>query len=657
MRGSPRRVSTIAIATCVLAGCGDHRDEQPATGSDATAVSAAPPAPISTIIVPPHVATRAQAPCPDPVLHVAGGVSSGWLCPAAAQALGLTIVDLSEKWAPRPFAPGPNGKAPRFREQYLSLAAGIDPEGDELRAEDRLVELYGVTPAPSVVLRRMNEVKRHACHAAIDNAPLLALKTRPKEAANVVIEAADSKRRVLGVVLERDRKRRGLPDIATLEKIKTYKYHYDIHTWRRLEAEHAAVKAAQQHLVCEGLLNKRFVDGKMLWLTADKLDLYQRGHFLIPHGELDPDTREALAAGGLELDFRMALRVLRERVVDASGLIEDGSAGPGEQKVLGRRLDPVQMYRAKGWAPLPNSAPDLIGAATETAARELGWTSPEAARDWLAGHHGEQIQVALTLPPPPAYHSEHMELRAVLDKGDIWYDRKPTYHPIKRRPALTVYAKDGDHEIALIRWPTTIGGWAEQLMPNKRIKKIWKESPAGPRVWKDLLVAPTWFPPDSTPDDDLMRNLWNGKWALKREVFGPGPRSAYGMVMVINHKPVKMFAGRKKGFVTYYGDNGIRVHGTSTVSSIARGTSHGCHRLFNHLAVHLGSFLIHHRNHVVKGDQKDWYERLVRHGGDVFRVKLDTRGYLYELTPPVPVMVTKGRIKSARKTPFPTRRW
>jgi hypothetical protein len=637
-----------------LAACGDEREQAPVKQDDASArAPAVDRANAAAGPMRPHVDDRAKAPCADPVLHVDDGVPQGWLCPAVAGGLGLTIVDVSEKWAPRPFAPGPDGVAPKFREQYLSLAAGVDPEGDELRAEDRLVELYGVTPAPSVVLRRMNEVKRHACHAAIDNSSFAKVTWTVKEAPNAQIDARDRKRRILGNVLERERKHRKLPDIAALAKLKTYKF--EVERWQRLEAEHAAVKATQLHLVCEGLLKKKFVDGRMIWLTGDKLDLWQRGNFLIPHGELDAETREALAAGGLELDYRMALRVLRERVVDATGLIEDGSAGPGATLVVGRKLDPVAMYTPQGYAPMPDGAPDLIGAATDAAARELGWTSPEATRDWLTTHQGAQLQVAITLPPRPAYHSEHMELRAVIDRGDIWYDPRPRVRPIKRRPALTVYAKDGDREIALVRWPTTIGGWADEVMPGGWVKKVWKESDVGKRAWKELLVAPTWQPPDTTPDGDLMRNLWNGKWRLKREVFGPGPRSAYGMVMLIHHKPVKMFAGRKKGWVTYWGDRGIRSHGTSGVASVTRGTSHGCHRLFNHLAVRLGAFLIQHRNHVVRGDQKDNYLRMVRHAGDVYRVKIDTRGYLYELTPPVPVMVTKGRILSARKKPFPKR--
>jgi hypothetical protein len=304
------------------------------------------------------------------------------------------------------------------------------------------------------------------------------------------------------------------------------------------------------------------------------------------------------------------------------------------------------MGHAKGRGPLPDGAPDLIDPATERAAQALGWTTPEATRDFLARHRGETVWIAAALPPPPAYHSDHMELHAVIDRGDVWYELKPHWHVAQRRPSLVLYAKDGDVDRPLVQWPTTIGGWAEQRRANGVVDKQWKESDVGPRVWKDLYVAPTWQPPKTTPDDDLVKNLWNGHWGLRKEVLGPGARSAYGMVMLINANPVKV--GRK----TVYADNGIRVHGSASVTSVIRGSSHGCHRLLNHLAVRLGAFLLRHHAHVVKGDQRTAYRRVI-HDHGTFEARVDTRGYLYELTPPVPIEVTKGRIRSTRKKPPP----
>ncbi|MCB9572101.1 MAG: hypothetical protein H6709_08420 [Kofleriaceae bacterium] len=568
------------------------------------------------------------------------------MCPSTAHALGFTVVDLSETWTPRLFAPDADGVAPRYRETYLELAR--DAGAGELPPEDRLVEMYGVVPAPSVVLGRLADEPRHACHDAIDNAPLAEV-TRPlAQAGNKVIDAADRKRRSLGAWLERQRRQRKLPDLAALERVPSLRKSLAYYT--RVQHERDAIEVAQRHLVCEHLLGERWVDGKLYWRTGDALDYYQRQNFLLPDGKLDADTREAMTLGSRELAYRAALRLLRERVVDATGLIEDGTAGAGPRKVIGRWLEPEIMRAAKGYGPMAGAAPDLIGAATEQAALALGWTGPQTVRTFLQRHLGQPLHVALALAPPPAYHGAHMDLSAEIDRGDVWYDLQPRYHKPARRPALILYATVDGARVPLLRWPTTIGGWADQRMPSGRIRKQWKESDVGPRVWKDLYAAPTWNPPASTPDKDLVRNLWNGHWRLNDEVLGPGPRSAYGMAMLVMSQPIKLSRGRVR-----YDDNGIRVHGSATVTSVVTGTSHGCHRLLNHLAVRLSSFLLAHRDHVRRGEQLDPWRRVVRHKGEVFRARLDTRGFLYELTPPVPVEVLPGRIRSERKRPPPRR--
>ena len=53
----------------------------------------------------------------------------------------------------------------------------------------------------------------------------------------------------------------------------------------------------------------------------------------------------------------------------------------------------------------------------------------------------------------------------------------------------------------------------------------------------------------------------------------------------------------------------------------------------------------------MKGEAKVGYRRTVSHSGESFRVAIDSRGFQYELTPPVPVNVTEGRILSKMKKP------
>jgi hypothetical protein len=69
------------------------------------------------------------------------------------------------------------------------------------------------------------------------------------------------------------------------------------------------------------------------------VESFQRRNFLMPTARFDQETREAIILDSRELDYRLALRVLRERVVEASGLLEDGTAGEGPRPILGRMLD------------------------------------------------------------------------------------------------------------------------------------------------------------------------------------------------------------------------------------------------------------------------------------------------------------------------------
>ncbi|HEY6039291.1 MAG TPA: peptidoglycan-binding protein, partial [Kofleriaceae bacterium] len=532
----------------------------------------------------------------------------------------------------------PDGTAPEFRPSYLALAREQGLDGKPLPPNIGLTELYGIVPSFAIVRGRFAETARYACRAKVDPAPLAKL-TRPygeELAANVVF--SNHQRDLLGAVLERVRVQRNLADYAPLA---TDRELGDTYTrWKAADELYTGMVAAQNILACEGLLAAKAIDGTYSWAFGQAVEQFQRRNFLIPNGRLDPDTRTALATDPRELDFRFALRVLRERVVDATGLIEDGTAGKGEQAVLGRMLDPVAMRTVHGQdKPLANAAPDLISVATETAAKELGWTDPAATAAFLAKHPGG-LRVALALPAPPAYHAKHMELSAEIDRGDVWYDEQPVPRVAWRRPALIVYAQDGKTKRPLVRWPTTIGGWADVRIDGNLTKR-WKESDVGPRIWRALFAGPTWLPPKSTPDKDLVKNLYNGDWALKSEILGPGPHAAYGMVLIEHLQRIKLKDGTER-----FDDNGIGTHGSASVTSIVNGTSHGCHRLYNQLAVRLADFLLRHRDHAVRGEQPALYRRVVFRNDERFVANITTRGFLYELTPPVPVNVLKGNIRS-----------
>jgi hypothetical protein len=577
--------------------------------------------------------------CVDPIVVFDGGRQGDSVCALPAKA---TLVDLRDAWAPLLFGLQPDGTAPEYRATYLAAALEQDLDGKKLGDNVGLAELYGVLPSLAIVRQRFTETSRYACHAKVDSAPIAKIARPYGQELDALVRFNNRQRELLGKTLEAARAQRNAADFTVFADDKELGQVYA--RWKIADDLYSGIVAAQQHLVCDGYLADKDVDGEFSWVFGQALEHFQRRHFLIPNGRLDPETRAALAADPRELDYRFALRVLRERVVDATGLIEDGTAGAGPVPVLGRVLDPEAMRRVNGnTKAMTNAAPDLVDAATEAAATQLGWTDPDSTAAWLAKHVGG-ARVAIELPALPAYYSAHMDLFAEIDRGDVWYDETPVPRVAWKRPALVLYVQDGKVKRPLVRWPTTIGGWSD-VRVGGALAKRWKESDVGPREWRAIYAAPTWLPPPATPDQELVRYAGPGKWTLKTTIMGPGPLSAFGMIRLPHEREVKT-----KGGTSQWIDNGIGTHGSAVVTSLLNGTSHGCHRLYNHMAIRLGDFLLQHRHHEVKGQQPERYRRVVKAGG-TFTAKIDTRGFMYELTPPVHVEVLPGNIRSPRKIP------
>jgi len=336
------------------------------------------------------------------------GSERGTICATAARARGLTMIDLTDGWTPALFAPTADGQVPSFHDRYLALANEHDDAGRPIEGEDALDELYGVVPALAIVSARLADDARHACHAAIDPKPILALDRTLSQDDKQNVELAEASRVFLAAQLDKERERRKLPDTSALATVPEWADRYA--RWQKYDAQHGALVAAEQALRCEGWLIDKDVDGSFTWRTGNAVELFQRRNFLLPTERLDPETRDAMQIDSRELDFRLALRVLRERVVDATGLVEDGTAQTGPLPILGRMLDPEAMRAARGHAePLANGAPDLISPATELAAKALGWTGPAEVRAFLT-KHPQGVRVAIALPAPPPWHAPHMEL-------------------------------------------------------------------------------------------------------------------------------------------------------------------------------------------------------------------------------------------------------
>jgi hypothetical protein len=248
-----------------------------------------------------------------------------------------------------------------------------------------------------------------------------------------------------------------------------------------------------------------------------------------------------------------------------------------------------------------------------------------------------------------------MELSIVVDRGDVWYDLpvdangKFTLPTRKKHPTLTLYAEVGGERRALSRWRTTIGGWRAEQAPNGYEYLRYKMSDVGPRVIRQVIAGPVWIAPASTPIRSLVKpKIVNGKTmhVVNYDELGPGFLSAYGLIA--GYFVIPGQNGRPDF------DNGVRAHGSSNYLSIysGNGYSHGCHRLPNHLAIRLYSFILRHRNVRVAGDQPMSFSRQFLRKETVYEMRIPSRGFLYELDPPLPVNVLEGNIRGAQKTPI-----
>ncbi|MEZ4467404.1 MAG: hypothetical protein R3F60_23465 [bacterium] len=603
-------------------------------------------------------------PCADALPVMEAGCAVRWVCADAVEAEGLTRLDLSDAWTPTLLTEDPSlGEAgiQPYRSIYLKLAAGrvTDAEVEGRARVDEFLEPYGIFPNFSVLRARITDEERHACRAKVKNKPLLALTRRlspyedPKsqKARIKAVDAAEA--RFTKELMKRnpDGPKPGVAEFEALGEEK--KWAAAVARWQKSRARVAAIEAMQAHLRCDRLTQRPDPDGFFGWDTQLALEKYQRKQMLGGRSHLDLETRDYVVMDSRELDFRALLRALRERVGEAGGIIEDGSALGEPRQVFGRDLDSAEYRHPLADVPLKNGVEDFLSPATEAAATALGWTSPEAAAEAmprlgdLAG-----LAVAVKLPPRPPWQSAHMELRAEVDRGDVWYDYpigpsgKRRSQPVSRRPTLTLFAQHQGKEIALFHWPTTIGSWKEEREEDGSIVYKYKNSDVGPRVWRSLVATPSWLPPPSTPDDDIVQPDGRGGYRAKTELLGPSYASAYGLVMLIHHKPVT----RRDGTVVYF-DNGIRAHGSVSYRTIIRGASHGCHRLFNHLAVRLGDYLLKHRTVVREGNLPVRYGRTVNYKGENVSVKIESRGHGFLLEPPVPVEVLEGRIRGRVRQP------
>jgi hypothetical protein len=418
--------------------------------------------------------------------------------------------------------------------------------------------------------------------------------------------------------------------------------------YRLYQTKLAVINQAQKRLKCEGLYGPGEKVRRMRFDhdTHRALARFERKHMLYGWGQLYGKTLRTLARPPLENNFATFKRVITERVVHSLGIIEDGSAP---------REDDQEIPRAR--RSKLKRGPDLVSRYTRLVLQAMDLDTPKKVLRFFLRQPPElfsHLRVAVKLPPLPDHYQRDMRFEVVIDRGDVWYDPpvradgKRRSFPRRYRPTLTLYIRQGKRRVPLVRYHTTIGGWRKEYKDGKEYY-AYKGSEVGPRIWRDIVAGPVWIPPATTPPKSLLKaERRGGRWVrrVNREEMGPSYASAYGLVAAYHIEEAR------RGKRVVWKDNGIRTHGSVDYMSILTRYSHGCHRLHNHKAVRLFSFILRHSKFVRRGQIPLAFARSFTVRGKRYRIQLDTRGYYYTLRRPVRVVVTEGRIRGKQKTPI-----
>jgi len=509
-----------------------------------------------------------------------------------ARRRGLTVIDLGEDWAPYVFSDGPakaeKSQANTYRSIYLELAKSEFPNN------------YHGTRAKSDKYLELFGVL-----------PTLSVM-----------------RSRLGAALAQK------CDAFALLPLITYAPE---HVNKKQKPSSDLVAAVQELLQCEGHLSSKYRRGALDDVTHTALELFERRHRILGFGDLSAETMSAIKVASTERARLDVLRVLTERAMLEMGTIEDGSTSLNMDGTL-------RTYRGTDGAqhPIPNLRVLTQARLTTTFALQ----STASTRRFLesVADGSSHRYVAFEAPPTPEYYRPDMQLSVVIDRGDVWYDFSAKSRPYREsdlRPTLTIVTRYLDQDIPLATYGTTIGGWKSENISGMVYWK-YKNSPMGVRAWTKIVSGPVWVPPSSTPDYELFQY---GR--LNRHAMGPSYASAYGLVAA-HHRLVEE---TDDGSFRVMGDEGIRTHGSADYMSIMRRHSHGCHRLHNHVAVRVMNFALKHHPHTRTGEAPMHYQRTLEYKGRKQELRFTHAGYAFDLLRPLPINVTRGRIRGAMKHP------
>jgi hypothetical protein len=646
----PQALAALLAALLSCSGASTPSGHSGDSRTPATAVAPAqgPAAPRPKVARGSVSEAEAQKPRPDLppdqrallVMGQPGQPEERWIDAEAAEAAGYTLLDLSDDWTPYIFAEQSTADGQllhnRYRRIFIGLANDqLDEDGEPLEpGAKNYLELYGIPPALSVLRARFIQDEKNPCHDQETVEAIEAVET----VTYVPPESLKKDERKQAKVREELEKARRKARVATLEELaeKQPALAPKVKMLARRAAEKPAMAAVERRLTCEGLLgtNKQFKHTTGIYDDAMRLAVrrFQQKHMIYEANYLRRKTVDALARPLIDNDYDGLVRALRERVVSAAEIVEDGSAS--------------------------KTGKNLVDDYLKVALEQLQLTDAASALAFFKRHPADEfkrLRAAIKLPARPDYYSDNMDLGLEIDRGDVWYDLpwgadghyKP--QPRKKYPSMTLYTKAGGKRIALARWRTTIGGWRAEQAGNGYEYFRYKQSDVGQRVIRNIVSGPVWIAPASTPIRSLTKGKTvNEKWmrVVNYDELGPGYLSAYGVVA--GYFVVPGQNGRPDW------DNGVRAHGSSDYLSIysANGFSHGCHRLPNHIAVRMYSFILKHRPMTVVGDKPMNFYRQFLFKETVYEIRLPSRGFYYVLEPPLPVNVLEGEIKGDAKKPI-----
>ena len=568
----------------------------------------------------------------------------------AAVKAGFVELDFSDVWTPTIFEERTDDQGElqlnRYRKTFLDLADDqSDGNGNALRKNERnFLEVYGIPPSLRIVRNRFVKDADSDCLKSVDFKKIQSLK-------QLTYRRERKERRHLGQMRKWRKQLKKKMKKAKVESLADFKPKSK-ELKKKLKAvlahnhEMDVLAEIEKRLDCDGHMHRRYkhAKGRLDRGLRNAVRRFQRKHKVYETTKLHKKTMKLMGTLPIETNYLTFIRVLEERIIAATGILEDGTA----PKYLKKK---VTYTGADGKTyPLRN----LLDEYTRAAVKHLGMETPAAALAFFRKMPEEgypDVKYGIQFPKPPEYYSTHMDLKMVVDRGTVWYDApytesgKRRYQRRKRKPRMTLYVRYRDQSIPLVNWPTTIGGWREELGPDGYVYMKYKNSDVGDRVIRKIIAGPTWIPPKTEPLSALVkRRRVNGvtQNTVNYDAMGPGYLSAYGLVA---------------GYFVIPGKNGrpdrdqmIRAHGSSNYMSILTDKySHGCHRLMNHHAVRLYGFMLRHRNHTVDGDQSISFKRQFIYNDEVYRIHVPSRGFRYTLDPPLPVTVLRGHIKGKEK--------